>query len=141
MFAKTEQAIIDRLKEAIPDVTVAPRSDLESIPEMRQKAPAVFVIYQGYTVGEAIANGTIQSITLEWYVVVSTKSARGNGNVGAARDQASDLCVQVLAALQGFHIGGGRYLRLADAPGPEYDGGYCYVPLAFTSAATFKGQP
>lgn len=141
MFADTEQIIIDRLKSKLPDITVEPLRELERVPELRQKAPAVFVIYDGYTVGDAIANGVIQGIVQEWYIVIATKSARGNGNVTAARDQAADLCEKVLAALLGFHLGGGRYLRLADAPGPEYDGGYCHVPLAFTSAASFKGQP
>jgi hypothetical protein len=85
--------------------------------------------------------GAIQQITQDWYVVVATKSAKGNGNVNAARDQAGEICEQVLDALLGFHLGGGRYLRLSDAPGPEYDAGYCHVPLAFSNAATFKGQP
>ncbi len=141
MFADTEQIIIDRLKSKLPDITVEPLRELERVPELRQKAPAVFVIYDGYTVGDAIANSVIQGIVQEWYIVIATKSARGNGNVTAARDQAADVCEKVLAALLGFHLGGGRYLRLADAPGPEYDGGYCHVPLAFTSAASFKGQP
>ncbi len=141
MFSTVEQVIIDRLKSKLPEVTVEPLRELERVPELRQKAPAVFVIYDGYTVGEAIANGAVQKITQEWYVVIATKSAKGNGNVSAARDQAAELCEQVLGALLGFNLGGGRYLRLADAPGPEYDGGYCHVPLAFTSAASFKGQP
>ncbi len=141
MFATVEQVIIDRLKAKLPGITIEPLRELERVPELRQKAPAVFVIYDGYTVGEAIANGVIQNITQEWYVVIATKSAKGNGNVSAARDQAAELCDQVLGSLLGFHLGGGRYLRLADAPGPEYDAGYCHVPLAFTSAASFKGQP
>jgi hypothetical protein len=141
MFASTEQVIIDRLREKLPDVTVEPLRELERVPELRQKAPAVFVIYDGYGVGEFVANGSIQKITQDWYVVVAAKSAKGNGNESTARDKAGELCESVLSALLGFHLGGGRYLRLADAPGPIYDGGYCHVPLAFQSAATFKGQP
>lgn len=141
MFADTEQLIIDRLREKIPDITVEPLRELERVPELRQKAPAAFVIYDGYGVGEVIANGAIQKITQDWYVVVAAKSGKGNGAVNAARDQAAELCDKVLSALLGYHLGNGRYLRLADAPGPEYDGGYCHVPLAFTCAATFKGQP
>lgn len=141
MFADTEQKILDRLRERMPEgVAVEPLRELERVPELRQKAPAVFVIYDGFTVGEAIANGAVQKITQEWYVVVAAKSARGNGNEAAARDQAASLCQTVLGALLGYHVGGGSYLRLADAPGPEYDGGYCHVPLAFSNSATFKGQ-
>lgn len=142
MFAAAEQAILTRLREKMPaGTTIEPLRELERVPELRQKAPAVFVIYDGYNVGESILpTGGIQRITQDWYVVVATKSAKGNGNVAAARDQASDLCEKVLEALLGFDLGGGRYLRLSDAPGPEYDGGYCHVPLAFSNAATFKGQ-
>jgi len=141
MFQAVEQIIIDRLRAKLPDVTVEPLRELERVPELRQKAPAVFVIYDGYTVGQSLMpTGAIQQITQDWYVVVATKSAKGNGNVNAARDQAGEICEQVLDALLGFHLGLGRYLRLSDAPGPEYDAGYCHVPLAFSNAATFKGQ-
>jgi hypothetical protein len=142
MFNQVEQTIIDRLRDKLPDVTVEPLRELERVPELRQKAPAVFVIYDGYSVGESLApTGGIQRIVQDWYVVVMAQSARGNGNVNAARDIAGQLCEQVLEALLGFHLGGGKYLRLSDAPGPEYSAGLCYVPLAFSNAATFKGQP
>lgn len=142
MFADTEQKIIDRLKAKLPpEVHVAPMREIERVPEMRKKAPAVWVIHDGYTVGQVIPPGTVQQIRQEWFVVVAAKSARGNGDTDAARDQAGEIAEQVLAALLGFHLGGGKYLQLGDAPGPEYDAGYCHVPLAFTNAATFKGQP
>lgn len=147
-FAEVEQAIIDRLIEKMPaGTTVLPMRELERVPENRQKAPAVFVIFDGYSVGEAIVpTGQIQRVTMEWYVVAVAKSARGNGNTDAARDAASALCEGILQALLGYDVGkpsgeGGKFLRLSDAPGPEYDGGYCHVPLAFTNPATFKGQP
>lgn len=142
MFADTEQKIIDRLREKLPaDVHIAPMREIERVPEMRQKAPAVWVIHDGYTVGEVIPPGSVQRIRQEWFVVVAAKSARGNGDPNAARDQAGEICEQVLAALLGYHLGGGKYLQLGDAPGPEYSGGYVHVPLAFSNAATFKGQP
>jgi len=141
MFATTEQIIIDRLQERMPGVTIAPLRELERVPELRQRAPAVWVIYDGYTVGQTIAPGAVQQVTQQWYVVIAAKSARGAGESNAARDQAGELAEQVLGALLGFHLGGGRYLRLAEAPGPEYDAGYCHLPLAFSNAATFKGQP
>jgi hypothetical protein len=143
MFGDTEQRIIDRLRERLPaSVHVAPLREIERVPEMRQRAPAVWVIHDGYTVGERIPNAPhVQQIRQEWFVVVAAKSAKGSGDVNAARDQASELAQAVLEALLGFHLGGGKYLQLGDAPGPEYDGGYCHVPLSFSNAATFKGQP
>lgn len=142
MFADTEQKIIDRLRAKLPpDVTVEPLRELERVPQMRQKAPAAWVIYDGYDVGSAVPPGGVQQITQDWYVVVAAKSARGNGDVNAARDEAGALADAVLKALLGYHLGGGRYLQLRPAAGPEYDAGYCHLPLAFSNAATFKGEP
>lgn len=143
MYAAAEQAIIERLKDRMPaGVHVAALRDLEEVPELRQKAPAVWVIYDGFRVGRRIEStpGVVQ-IVQDWFVVVAAKSARNAGGVEGARDQASALCEQALAALLGFHLGGGRYLQLEEAPGPEYDAGYCHVPLAFSNAATFRGTP
>ena len=141
MFAAQEQKIIDRLKERLGDaIHVGAMRELERVPEMRQRAPAVWVIYDGYRVGDN--NGpAVQLVIQNWFVVVATKSARGNGDESAARDEAGELCQRVIEALLGYHIGQGKYLRLNEAPGPEYDAGYCHVPLAFSCAATFVGKP
>ena len=142
MFATDETAILARLRERLPaGVTVEPLREIERVPQLRQRAPAAWVIYDGYRVGENVGTGQVQQVVSEWFVVIATKSARGAGDVEAARDEASALCEQVLEALLGHHLGRGRYLRLADAPGPEYDAGYCHVPMAFTCAATFRGKP
>lgn len=142
MFATDEAAIIARLRDRLPaGVTVEPLRELERAPQLRQRAPAAWVIYDGYRVGDATGSGAVQQVVSEWFVVVATRSAKGAGEVDAARDEAAALCEQVLEALLGYHVGRGRYLRLADAPGPEYDAGYCHVPLAFTCAATFRGKP
>jgi phage gp37-like protein len=144
MFSAMEQLIIDRLRAKMPaDMHVGPRRDLEAVAAYRQKAPAVWVTYQGYRLGERPGQPgvPVQQVIQDWWIVVATKSARGNGDVEAARDLANDACEQVIAALLGFQVSPGRHLRLEEAPGPEYDAGYCYVPVAFSIAATFKGQP
>ena len=147
MYAEQEQKILDRLRARIPEhdgqaVTVEPLRELERVPQLRQRAPAVWVIYDGFTVGDSNPNiPHVQQVRLEWFVVVAAKSAKGAGDVEAARDMASAIADRVMKALLGFHLGGGQYLRLGEAPGPEYDAGYCHLPLAFTCAATFKGEP
>ena len=109
---------------------------------LRQRAPAVWVIYDGYTAGASIPNQpTIHQIVQEWAIVIQTRSARGNGSTDAARDEASDLCDTVIGALLGYSLGAGKPLHLREAAGPEYDAGYCFVPLAFSSAATFRATP
>jgi hypothetical protein len=143
MFATDEATILARLQAKVPAGTfVATLDDLERVPELRQKAPAVWVIYDGYSIAEKMpAPMGVARIRQDWYVVVATKSARGAGSTEVAKSAASALATTVIEALLGFHLGGGKYLQVEEAPGPEYDGGYCHVPLAFSSAATFKGQP
>lgn len=141
MFHDIEQKIVERLKAVLPaEVHVATETDIQAVEELRKLAPACWVIYDGFSVGDRIANGAVQSVSQEWQIVVAAQSAKGRGNAAAARDEAGELALQVLQALLGFHIGGGKYLHLADAPGPIYSAGYCHLPLAFTNAATFKGQ-
>lgn len=143
MFADIESKIIDRLRNKLGGaVTVEPLREIERVPELRQKAPAAWVIYDGYRLGDSNINVPgVQQIIMEWFVVVAAKSARGNGDTDSARDMAGELAASVIDALLGYDLGGGKRLRLAEAPGPEYDAGYCHLPLAFTCAATFKGTP
>lgn len=142
MFSTTEQKILNRLTNGMPEgVRILKQSEIDEARDLRQKAPFVAVIYDGYSPGTSIANGAVQQITQEWWVVIGTKSASGRGKNEAARDQAGTLSEQVLALLLGFNLGGGAYLRLRESPGPEYEDGYCYLPIGFTSAATFKGTP
>lgn len=143
MFQAVEAKIIERLAAGMPDgVRILQHAELDEATDSRQWAPFVAVVYDGYSPGEAIApTGQIQRITQEWYVVVAAKSAKRNGKDIAARDAAGDLADTVLQLLLGYHLGGGQYLRLRESPGPEYQDGYCYLPIGFTSAATFKGIP
>jgi len=144
MFHEQEQRILDRLVERLgPDVTVAPMREIERVPELRQRAPAAWVIYDGFRTGPQNGDprAQVQQLVLDWYVVVAAKSARGNGEGNDARDQAGALAAKAIEALLGFDMGGGKFLRLGEAPGPEYDAGYCFLPIAFSCAATFKGQP
>ena len=140
MFANQEATIVQRLKDTMPEgVYVGTLDELEKVVEMRQRAPAVWVIYDGYIV-QASPNPASKVVLLrqDWFVVVATKSAKGSGTAAVAKNEASALALTALGALIGYPLGEGKYLQVSDAPGPEYDAGYCHVPLAFASAATFK---
>lgn len=142
MFATTETAIIERLRARLPStVTVEPLFESARKEQLRNKAPAVWVIHRGYTAKGYVGTGQVQSIEQAWDVVITTASALGNGDSTAARDEAAEIAEQILGALLGYHLGAGKYLHLTDAQGPAYDAGYCELPLAFTNAATFKGTP
>lgn len=141
MFAEIEAKIVERLKEVLPATTkVFSVAELERVPEYRQHSPAVYVIYDGYNTGDRIATGRVQRITQDWLVVCAAKSAAGQGDPTTASRIASEMAAQVLAALLGHHLGNGSYLNLGDAPGPEFDSGFCYLPLTFSNPATFKGD-
>lgn len=142
MFADTEAKIKARLEAKVPaGVHVGVLDEIERVPELRQKAPAVWIIYDGYGVFERIPSTPhIVKIRMDWFVVVATRSAKGAGAIDQAKLAASALATTVIEALAGFDLGQGKRLQVEDAPGPEYDGGYCHVPLAFSSAQTFKGQ-
>lgn len=143
MYIDHETKIIARLKAkfAADKIPVYPVAELERVPELRQKAPAVFVVYDGLTPGDEVGNGSVQTVTHEWYVVVMTRNAKGAGDPQEARMQAGAICQKALEALLGHHLGNGAYMRLAAGPGPQYDGGMAYMPLAFTTRASYRGDP
>ena len=117
-------------------------AELARVPEYRNKAPAVFVVYDGFGPADSPANvPTLQQIEMRFTVVVTTKSAAGNGGGTAARDEGADIGVAVIEALIGHQVGGGRYLRLSGAPGAEYDAGYSYTPIGFVCLKTYKATP
>jgi phage gp37-like protein len=142
MFQEVESAIIERLRATLPASTqVTTFAELSRVPEYRNKAPAVFVVYDGFAPADSPANvPTLQQIELRFTVVVTTKSAAGNGGGTAARDESGDIAKTVIEALIGLRVDGGRYLRLSTAPGAEYDAGYSYTPIGFVCLKSFKAM-
>jgi hypothetical protein len=148
MFAEIEARIVARLREAMPaEVHVGTLAELEDVKDMRQRAPAAWVIYDGFGIAQRQpGTGRIVAVRQDWFVVLAAKSAKGAGATDNARAAASELSALAFTALIGLDLGAdpaapsGRYLQAEDAPGPEYDAGYCHVPLAFSNAATFKAS-
>ena len=142
MFTTHEATMVARLKAKLGDtVYVGVLDELERVPEMRQRAPAVWVVYDGYIpIARQDNVPAVVALRMSWWVVAVAKSAKGQGGVEQAKSEAGLLAEAVLRALLGFHLGGGKYLQVEEAPGPEYDAGYCHLPLAFSTAATFKGD-
>lgn len=144
MFKDIETAIVARLKDRLPAGTlVTTMSELERIPEYRNRAPAVFVVYGGFqpaeTPGPTIPQ--VQAIELSFTVVVTTKNATGNGSSTAARDDSEALSEATITSLIGYPVGGGKHLRLSAGGAAEYDAGYSYTPIGFTCRRTYKAAP
>jgi len=142
MFSDMEAAIVARLQAKIADVPTYTEDDISRVPELRQKAPAIVVVYNGYEVAaEQAGNYKAAKLRQEWLIVATSKSATARGGTGEAKGAAGDLSDRIIRALLGFTPRPGAYLRLSDAPGPEYDAGYCYLPLSFFVEATVKADP
>lgn len=148
MFTAAQDSIVARLTAVLAANVVTEKArvivaaELARVPESRQFAPAVHVVYQGHAVGQEIGQGRIQAVTQNWLIVCTARNAIGQGDPSPATVDAGRIAEVVLTALLGFDpLGNGAQLRLADAPGPEYDGGYCYLPLNFRLRSTFKGIP
>lgn len=143
MFAAMEQAIVDRLTARFPDsIKVASLAELSRVPELRNKAPAVFVVFEGYEPAAVNTNVPhIQQVVMSWAVVCVAKNASGGGENLAAKGDVSDMAGTVLESLLGFMAAPSVRLNLAGAPGPEYDAGFCYLPIGFSCRSTFKGDP
>lgn len=143
MFEEQEDRILARLREKLGGaVLVDTLRELERVPENAQRAPAAWVVYNGFRPGAEVPLSMpgVQQLIFEWIIVVVARSARGNGETDEARDMAAAIGLKVIKALLGFDMGGGKRLRLAEAGGPEYSAGYCELPLAFSCAVTVKGD-
>jgi hypothetical protein len=148
MYLAAQDAIVARLKTFLAanpltaTVRVLTAAELARVPDARQFAPAVHVVYEGHSVGDQVALGRVQSINQNWLVVSTGKNASGQGDPSPASVDASRIAEVVLQALLGFDVLlNGSQLRLAEAPAPLYEGGYCYLPLNFRLRSTFKGTP
>jgi hypothetical protein len=148
MFIAAQDAIVARLKTFLganaltANVRVFTAAELARVPESRQFAPAVHVVYEGHSVGEQVALGRVQAINQNWLVVSTGKNASAQGEPTPATVDAGRIAEVVLQALLGFDVlANGSQLRLAEAPAPLYEGGYCYLPLNFRLRSTFKGTP
>jgi hypothetical protein len=139
MYQQIMDGMVARLQEKLPaGVTVTTHDELATVIELRQKAPAAFVIYDGYQVGgEGHPAGPTQ-LQLQYTVVVATKNATDRGRTQSARREADELSLQVIAALLGQSFIGGTYVRVFAAPGPQYEGGFVYLPIGFVVAVTFR---
>lgn len=148
-----EAAIVDRLKAKLIDAAVPANSLVEAVyahqeyadvPEAVMVTPSVAVIYNGYTPGpHADAAGTIQSVTLNWIVVVNVSSAQQTARGDGVRLEASPIIDAVFAALLGYRpLPKFKPLLLEPAPGAVLtDAGFGYYPLAFSTTATYRGKP
>jgi hypothetical protein len=143
-FLEPQPHIVARLKEALadvrPQVHVLTGAELALIKEEAQPTPAVHVVWNGFRVLEARADGAAARLDHTWLAVVAVRNVRTLKTGQDARAQAGELAARAGAALMGWrppNVAGP--LRLASGPGAGYSQtGFLYLPLAFLVESVFK---
>lgn len=145
-----EAALVDRLVAKLatgPDALVKVvygHQDYADVPEVNMVTPSLAVIYTGYVPGpKGDQAGAVQSIAFGWTIVVNVSSAQQSARGDGVRAEASPIFDAVLEALLGWRpIKKFQPLKLEPAPGAAVsDHGFGYYPLAFSTTATYRGNP
>ena len=143
-FLEPEPHIVARLKEALaglkPAVHVLTARDLSQVKEENQPTPAIHVVWNGFKVLEARADGAAARLDHTWLVVAAVRNVRTLKSGEDARTAAGELAARAGAALMGYrppNVAGP--MRLAPAPGSGISpAGFMYLPLAFLVESVFK---
>ena len=136
LFFDLEPEIVTRLRDLIPNgVPVLTAEELDGVQENAQAAPAVHVIYDGYSVVQATPSTALTR--QRWLVVVVVKHAGGAAKAAAeAKQRAAPLVLAVIDALHGFRPAvrpGSQRLTIATPPRPARRPPYFYFPTLFTA--------
>ena len=135
--------LVERLKDAGLVKFVYDTREYGAVEEESQLVPALVVIYNGYRNVSQIGHGSVQSIGLDYLVVVVTRNSRQSLRASGAKEEASGLFTATIQALIGWKPDRGvKALLLADGPAASYsDAGTSYLPIAFTTQITYTPQP
>ena len=132
-----EPLLVARLQAALPaSVMVLTVADLKSATDGTRPAPAVDVIYGGYTVDED--KGGMLTLTLKWLTVAAVRNLVNVRDGAGARDEAGALIHAIVQALHRWKpdLAGYGKLKLTIPPQPQYAAGTLHFPLAWTVTLT-----
>lgn len=120
--------------------------EYEAIQENNMLCPSVAVIYSGYTPiqtpGQTTNTSSIQQVGMQFMIVLNVSSAADTATADGVQDEVSPLFDAAMEALLGFRPTP-KFLpmKLDPAPGAALSSaGFGYYPLAFTTAATYRGK-
>lgn len=118
-------------------------ADLDGVKAEGQVTPAVYVLYAGERVpAERTQQGAVQIIEQRWLAVLALKNRRDTRTGEAWRREAGPMLTRLNTALQGWRPSReyGPLIKAA-APGPGFEAGFGYFPLAYHSRIVLKGDP
>lgn len=144
----TQRLVTDREAAGLPRLALEVYShrDYALLPEDGLICPSVAVVYGGYspiqTPGQTIKTAAIQQIGFQFLTVINVSSAADTHTGEGVQEEVSPLFDACLEALLGFVPAKGfSGLKLDPAPGAAVtEAGFGYYPLAFTTAATYRGN-
>ena len=141
MLSDIESALVELLKNALPNVHILTATDLSDIVEDNQPAPAVHVIYNGFRVIETRPDGKAATIEQNWLTVVAIRNVRNRGSGASARQDAIALTGSVAAALMGIKLkGSNRPLVIETPPRPGGQNGFSYTPLSWSVETNLQAK-
>ena len=146
-FKATENAIAERLKVKLADMSPNPRvyqsRDLVNIQDCSQGDITVFVTYTGLAgVNEMDSNAPhIVALTHEFVLWIVARGINPSQNKDSTKELADPLLERIVELLAGCRVvKGEKPLRLVDnGLGPAYSSEFGYFPLAFHHTKVIKG--
>ena len=132
-----ERLIEERLKQELSDsVLVLRAANIQGIP--RQYSQSVYVIPQALQVNEQ-RRGQV-ALAESVYVVAVIRNASTQLSSADSMDDAGPLMTSIVQALLGWVPADGyESLEMSNAPVPEFEAGFGYYPLAFTTRYILSG--
>lgn len=134
--------ILARLKATLPtDVKLFSAATLEAGKKNANFAPAVHLIFDGIKPGNNLAQGKIQGVEIRWLLMIADRDVSDAQSGWPALESASTLTRTVLGALLGFKPDIDHSpLQLAPAPRHAENTGLAWMPVAFTTTTTWRGN-
>lgn len=112
--------------------TVGTRKDLAAVAEESQKAPAVWVVYDGFVVVRADEN--IATLAHRWFVILSVSTAASQRDAEPLNDMAGPWMKQLFGLFGFTPPGCSTPLVPATPPRPYFSPAkFAYYPLAFVT--------
>lgn len=132
-FFASEALIQARIAESLdmPQLTVLTMADLGKVRNLAQIAPAVHVVYDGYSVKDSGVAGWVD-ITQTWLTVAVVRNMKDvHGGSGARADGGAILDALIGALANWKPSPELAPLKLVNAPGADYQDAVGIFPLAW----------
>lgn len=140
-----EARIVDQVPtikrvEGIADLTALLADEAEFEKQISGKLPAVFVGFDGETIGDMTGDGSAHVAAQRWLVVLAVGNYRRSDTNKGVVDAAGPLLAQLMTPLNGWKPLGFTELIRQPAPRPGYRAGVGFFPLVFTTNVFVDGS-